>query len=101
MLPQAAFVGAPLERNAVMTREYHAPPTLAEALALKQRLGDAAVFLAGGTEVNSAAFPAAPEHVISLQHLALTGIQATATDLVIGACCTIQQILDSPDLKNS
>ena len=83
-----------------MIKEYHAPPTLAEALALKQRLGDAAVFLAGGTEVNSAAFPSAPAHVISLQHLALTAIQATATDLIIGACCTIQQMLDSPDVPD-
>ena len=84
-----------------MIKEYHAPPTLAEALAIKERLGDAAVFLAGGTEVNSAAFPSAPAHVISLQHLALTSIQPTATDLVIGACCTIQQIVDSPAVPDT
>ena len=81
-----------------MIQEFHSPATVAEALTLKAQLADAAVFLAGGTEVNSTAFPFTPEHVISLQRLALTGIRATETELVVGACCTIQQIIDSPDV---
>lgn len=81
-----------------MTREYHAPATVEEAVALKERLGGSAVFLAGGTEVNSAASPLAPEHVISLERLALTNIRVTEAELLIGACCTIQQIMDSVDV---
>ena len=81
-----------------MIREYHAPATIEDAVALKERLADAAVFLAGGTEVNSTAFRRAPQHVISLERLALAGILATKTELVIGACCTIQQIIDTTDV---
>jgi probable selenate reductase FAD-binding subunit len=81
-----------------MIKEYHAPTTVAEAVALKERLGDTALFLAGGTEVNSAAFPAPPEHVISLQHLPLAGIRLTDAELVIGAGCTIQQVVDGADV---
>lgn len=81
-----------------MIREYHSPATVAEALSLKAQLADAAVFLAGGTEVNSTAFARTPEHVISLQRLDLTGIRMTETELVLGACCTIQQLIDSPDV---
>ena len=81
-----------------MIREYHAPATVEEAVALKGRLGNSAVFLAGGTEVNSTAFPFAPEHVISLQRLPLADIRATEAELVIGAGCTIQQVIDSADV---
>ena len=48
--------------------------------------------------LNSTAFCHAPEHVISLQRLALAGIRAAKTELVIGACCTIQQIIDAADV---
>jgi probable selenate reductase FAD-binding subunit len=89
---------ARLERTAGMITEYHAPATLDEAVAVKERLAESAVYLAGGTEVNSAAFTRAPEHVISLEHLGLTGIRATKTELVIGACCTIQAIIDSAEV---
>jgi putative selenate reductase FAD-binding subunit len=78
-----------------MIREYHAPATVEQAVALKAQLGDAAVFLAGGTEVNSAVFPGAAQHVINLQRLPLSDITAADADLVIGACCTLQQISDS------
>ena len=81
-----------------MIKEYHAPATIEEAVALKERLAGSAVFLAGGTEVNSTAFPFTPEHVISLARLGLTTIRATRAELVLGACCTIQQILDSADV---
>jgi len=89
---------APAERTARMIKEYHAPATIEEALTLKEKLADAAVFLAGGTEINSVAFPLTPEHVISLQGLGLTDLRVTATDLIIGACCTIQQLIDSADI---
>jgi probable selenate reductase FAD-binding subunit len=81
-----------------MIREYHAPATVEEVVTLKARLGNSAVFLAGGTEVNSTAFSFAPEHVISLQRLPLADIRATEAELVIGAGCTIQQVIDSTDV---
>lgn len=81
-----------------MIKEYLAPATVAEATAIKERLGEAAVFLAGGTEVNSAAFRGRPEHVISLQHLPLADIRVTDTELILGARCTIQQLIDAADV---
>lgn len=81
-----------------MIQEYHAPTTIDEALSLKARLGSSAVFLAGGTEVNSTTFRLKPEHVISLERLDLAGIRTTANELIIGARCTIQQIIDSADV---
>ena len=81
-----------------MIKEYHVPATVEEAVALKGRLGDSAVFLAGGTEVNSASFSCAPEQVISLERLALTDVLVTETELSIGASCTVQQLIDSADI---
>lgn len=83
-----------------MIREYHAPETVDDALTIKERLADSAVYLAGGTEVNSTAFARAPEHVISLAHLGLTEIRPTGDELSIGACCTIQEIIDSSDVPD-
>ena len=80
-----------------MIREFHAPTSLEQAIALKARLGDAAVFLAGGTEVNLPS-PFTPEYVISLERLPLADIRATETELTIGARCTIQQVIDSDDI---
>ena len=81
-----------------MITEYHAPATVEDAAALKEQLADSAVYLAGGTEVNSTAFSRAPEHVISLERLGLTDIRSTEAELAIGACCTIQGIIDSADV---
>ncbi|HVP10359.1 MAG TPA: FAD binding domain-containing protein [Phycisphaerae bacterium] len=83
-----------------MIREYHAPATVEEAVALKERLAGSAVFLAGGTEVNSEAFSFAPEHIISLQRLGLSDIRQTKSELVLGACCTIQQVIESADVPD-
>ncbi|UCG31744.1 MAG: FAD binding domain-containing protein [Phycisphaerales bacterium] len=81
-----------------MISEYHAPATVEDAVALKERLADSAVYLAGGTEVNSAAFSGVPEHVISLERLGLTGIRSAGAELTIGACCTIQEIIASAEV---
>jgi putative selenate reductase FAD-binding subunit len=84
-----------------MIKEYHAPATVEEAVILKERLAGSAVFLAGGTEVNSTAFSSAPEHVISLERLGLADIRKSKTELVLGACCTIQQVIDSAEVPES
>lgn len=81
-----------------MIKDYHAPGTVEEAVALKARLGDAAVFLGGGTEVNSTAFRQTPEYVISLERLDLAEIRANEAELILGARCTIQQALDCVDV---
>ena len=81
-----------------MIREYHVPETVPEAVALMERLTGSAVFLAGGTELNSAAAPFEAERVVSLARLGLADIRARETELVLGACCTIQQLLDNPDV---
>ncbi len=84
-----------------MVKGYHTPTTVQEAIALTDQLADPALFLAGGTEVNSAAFPGTPEHVISLERLPLADIRITGSELLIGARCTVQQIIDSADVPES
>jgi len=81
-----------------MIREYHAPATVTEAVTIQERFAASAVFLAGGTEVNSGAFRLPAERVISLKHLGLGHIRVTETELVMGACCTVQQLIDSADV---
>lgn len=70
----------------------HRPTTLAEALALKARFGDAAAFHAGGTELLVAlkARVLRYEHVIDIKQVAeLRGIRLRSDGtLSIGALCT-------------
>ena len=75
-----------------MIKEFYRPQTVDEAVQLKEKLGTQAVFLAGGTEVNSSSFAFSGEHVISLAALGLGGIRVTKAELVIGACCTIAEL---------
>jgi probable selenate reductase FAD-binding subunit len=79
-----------------MIREFHTPDTVAEAVALKQELGAGAHYLAGGVEINCSGSPLAPEHVISLAGLDLGGVRSGAAGLTIGACCTLQEVLEAP-----
>ncbi len=83
-----------------MIKEIHRPRTVDEAVRLKETLGDQAVFLAGGTEVNSSTFVFSGEHLINLAGLGLGGIRVTDDELVIGASCTIAELLDSTDIPN-
>lgn len=77
-----------------MIKEFLRPRTIKEALELKAKYKDQAFFLGGGTELNSKYFPFAPEQLISLEGLSLTKIGISATEIVIGACCTIQQLIE-------
>ncbi len=83
-----------------MIKEIHRPHTVDEAVRLKETLGDQAVFLAGGTEVNSSGFAFPGEHVINLAGLELGGIRVTDDELVVGASCTIAELLESTDIPN-
>ncbi len=78
-----------------MAMQFHSPATLAEAVALKADLGEAAVYLAGGTEVNASEFPRKPAHFISLVGLAPIAVTNATDDIIIGAGCTIQALVDS------
>jgi len=80
-----------------MAMQFHSPATLAEAAALKADLGEAAVYLAGGTEVNSADFMHKPEHVISLAGLTPDTIAIAPDGIAIGAGCTIQGLIDAAE----
>jgi putative selenate reductase FAD-binding subunit len=53
-----------------MIEHFHRPETVREALALKKRYPGKAVFLAGGTYLNSNACAQCPEHRVSLAGLA-------------------------------
>jgi putative selenate reductase FAD-binding subunit len=52
-----------------MIEQFHRPATIREALALKKRFQGRAVFLAGGTYLNSNACAQCPEHRVSLAGL--------------------------------
>ena len=75
-----------------MIKNFHRPQTVDEAVRLKETLGKRAVFLAGGTEVNSSSFAFPGEHVISLAELGLGGIRVTEAELVVGSFCTIAEL---------
>jgi len=81
-----------------MSQGFHRPSTVSEAVTLQASLGDGALFLAGGTEINQKHHPAAPAHLISLAGLELAGIARGDGAVVIGATTTFQQLLDAPQL---
>jgi putative selenate reductase FAD-binding subunit len=78
-----------------MSLGFHRPSTVPEALTLRAELGPAALFLAGGSEINQKYFPARPEHLISLAGLDLGGVAAHETSLLIGATTSFQQLLEA------
>ena len=82
-------------RDQPMIKGFHKPKTIEEAVRLKEELGDQAFFLAGGTEINSKDFPFSPAQLISLEPLALKGIEVAGTALILGACCTIQELIEA------
>lgn len=69
---------------------FHRPETIDAAIAVAREHGEAARFLAGGTDliiqINRRRL--APEHLISLASLGLDGINETRTEYVIGAMAT-------------
>jgi len=76
---------------------FHRPESVGEALRLKHDLGPAALYLGGGTWVNSNGFDRPIRHLISLSELgALRRLERTRNGLLIGAMVTLQETLDSP-----
>ncbi len=78
-----------------MASHLHVPETIGDALRIKQELGGAACFIAGGTEVNNRKSKQVREHLIWLGRLGLSGITRRGVGVSIGAMATLQEILDS------
>jgi putative selenate reductase FAD-binding subunit len=77
-----------------MIEQFHQPTTVRQALALKKRFQGRAVFLAGGTHLNSNECDLRPEHYISLAGLGLDRIESRPGLISIGALCTLQRLAD-------
>jgi len=77
-----------------MIEQFHQPRTVRQALDLKRKFKGQSAFFAGGTFINSNDCLLPPKHCISLAGLHLDGIAQKNKELVIGALCTLQQLLD-------
>jgi putative selenate reductase FAD-binding subunit len=84
-----------------MIEEFHRPRTVREALSLKRKLRERAAFLAGGTLLNSKDSPMHPRHAISLAGLGLDRIGKKDGEIVIGALCTLQQLIEDRKVPES
>ena len=83
-----------------MIQEFFKPQTIAEAIKLKEKYRDEAVFMAGGTDVNCRDASSAVEKVIGIEQLKLNAISKTDRAVLIGAGVTIQELIDSPKVPN-
>jgi putative selenate reductase FAD-binding subunit len=85
-------------RGQKMIEQFYKPKTIQEALGLKKKLKESAIFLAGGTLVNSKDFPLQQEHLICLEALKLNQVSAKKAEVRIGALCTLQQLLENQSI---
>ena len=83
-----------------MIREFFKPQTIAEAVKLKDKFRDEAVFLAGGTDVNCTDSRNEIEKVIGIEQLKLNEVSRTDSTLSIGAGVSIQELIDSPKIPD-
>lgn len=83
-----------------MIQEFFKPQTIAEAVKLKEKYKDEAVFIAGGTDVNCQDSKYEIEKVIGIEQLKLNEIAKTQGELSIGAGVTIQELIDSPKIPD-
>ncbi len=83
-----------------MIKEFYKPQTIAEAVELKEKFKDEAVFIAGGTDVNCTDSKYEIEKVIGIELLKLNEILKTPDKLSIGAGVTIQELIDSPKVPD-
>lgn len=82
-----------------MISGFHSPVSPEEAVKLRISLGEGAYFLGGGTELNSSTPPPGPiEHLINLGQLNLRSIEIDSEEILIGAGCTIQEIIEAEGL---
>jgi len=83
-----------------MIREFFKPQTIAEAVKLKDKFRDEAVFIAGGTDVNCTDSRNEIEKVIGIEQLKLNEVSRTDSTLSIGAGVSIQELIDSPKIPD-
>ncbi len=83
-----------------MIQEFFKPQTIAEAITLKEKYRDEAVFMAGGTDLNCRDASSAVEKVIGIEQLKLNAISKTDEAVLIGAGVTIQELIDSTKVPN-
>lgn len=82
-----------------MIAEFHNPETIQKAVELRSVLGDGTWFLGGGTELNSLKPPSDRiEHLINLDHLGMRSIEVGSTEIIIGAGCTLQELVESGEI---
>ncbi|MBT8398079.1 MAG: xanthine dehydrogenase family protein subunit M [Gemmatimonadetes bacterium] len=106
MGPALRVPGLRLEGKDAVGRsvEYHRPSSLAEACELLHQLGDAAIPLAGGTDVvvDLRRGTKAPKHLVSLADLsALRGISLSDGALTVGALVTPTQLETSQEVAST
>lgn len=82
-----------------MLKEFFKPKTVKEAGELKEKFQNA-LFIAGGTEINSRG-DINPEYLISLENLELSTIEEKENTLIIGAMVTMQDLIDNEVLQTS
>ncbi len=80
-----------------MVEGFHRPTTVREAVALKAEWADRACYIAGGTQVNALGFSQSPAHLISLDRLGLDEVRSTSVEWSVGACCTVQELIESAE----
>ena len=83
-----------------MIQEFFKPQTIAEAVKIKEKFKEDAVFMAGGTDVNCRDSAYEIEKVIGIEQLKLNKISKTQKKLSIGAGVTIQELIDSPKIPD-
>jgi putative selenate reductase FAD-binding subunit len=83
-----------------MIQQFFKPQTMAEAVTLKDKYRDEAVFMAGGTDVNCRDTAGVVEMVIGIEQLKLNKISKSYEALSIGAGATIQELIDSPKVPD-
>lgn len=85
------------------TFSYHQPTSLAEALEFLATHGETTAPFSGGTDlfVSVRAGIFRPEHVLDLKHIPELGTVTwdDRNGLSIGACVTVNQLLDHPEVK--
>lgn len=86
-----------------MSFAFHRPGSLDAAIAFAREQGDAARFLAGGTDliIQINRGRTAPKHLISLDGLGLDRIDETATEYAIGAMATHDAVVKHPGFQTS
>ncbi|BEV71552.1 molybdopterin-dependent oxidoreductase FAD-binding subunit [Paludibacterium sp. B53371] len=79
-----------------MIEQFYRPETLEQAVALKARHGDQAVYLAGGSKLNATPTRTDKTIAIALDRLGLDQVSQTDGALRIGATITLQALRDHP-----